>query len=84
MSHCSGGEGAFDIDWLTAMEEWREKGKTPETLLATRPDVIPGAFGAPPSTGNGFTQPACVYPNVARYKGSGDDKDAANFECVAP
>lgn len=84
MSHCSGGEGAFSIDWLSAMEEWREKGKTPGALPATRPDVIPGAFGAPPTTGNGFTRPACAYPNVARYKGNGNDKDAASFECIAP
>jgi feruloyl esterase len=84
MAHCSGGDGAFVIDWLSAMEEWVEQGQAPGALRATRPDVIPGAFGAPPTTGNGFTRPACVYPEIARYQGSGDQKDAANFECAAP
>ena len=84
MSHCSGGDGAFVIDWLTAMETWVEQGKAPGALPGTRPDVIPGAFGAPPTTGNGFTRPICPYPEIYRYKGNGDNKDAANFECAAP
>lgn len=84
MSHCSGGDGAFQIDWLNAMEEWTEQGKRPGRLPATRPDEIPGAFGAPPTTGNGFTRPLCEYPKVAMYKGSGDDRDADNFKCVVP
>jgi len=25
----------------------------------------------------------CAYPQVAKYKGSGDTNDAANFACVA-
>lgn len=84
MSHCSGGDGAFQIDWLGAMEDWIERGKTPGTLNAARPDLIPGAFGAPPTTGKGFTRPLCVYPKVATYKGSGDNSKAENFECTAP
>ena len=32
---------------------------------------------------NQFTRPLCPYPQVARYTGSGDPDDAANFECVA-
>ena len=84
MSHCSGGDGAFIVDWLGAMEAWVEEGKEPGTLQATRPDVIPGAFGAPPTTGTGFTRPLCVYPEVGLYKGEGDNTDAANFECRVP
>jgi feruloyl esterase len=30
------------------------------------------------------TRPLCVYPQVAKYKGSGSTDDAANFSCVAP
>lgn len=84
MDHCSGGEGAFAVDWLTAMEEWVEQGKEPEALAATRPDVIPGPPGAPPSTGNGFSRPVCPYPQVARYKDEGSEKEAVNFACAAP
>ncbi|MGW8266927.1 MAG: tannase/feruloyl esterase family alpha/beta hydrolase [Longimicrobiales bacterium] len=30
------------------------------------------------------TRPLCVYPKQARYNGSGDVNDAANFTCVDP
>ena len=84
MDHCFGGEGAFAIDWLTALEEWAEKGKTPGGLSASHPAMTPGPPGAPPSPGKAFTRPVCPYPQVARYKGSGDETDAASFACVAP
>jgi hypothetical protein len=28
-----------------------------------------------------WTRPVCVYPNVAKNRGSGDLKDAANWTC---
>ena len=31
-----------------------------------------------------LTRPLCPYPQVAKYRGSGDVNDAANFACVAP
>jgi feruloyl esterase len=30
-----------------------------------------------------MTRPLCPYPEIAKYKGSGDSNDAANFVCVA-
>jgi hypothetical protein len=30
-----------------------------------------------------FQRPLCPYPERAEYAGSGDPKDAANFQCVA-
>jgi feruloyl esterase len=85
MDHCAGGEGAFMIDWLTALEEWVEEGTTPGALQATRPAVVPGPPGAPPAPPReSFTRPVCPYPEAARYTGSGDAADAANFACVAP
>jgi len=29
-----------------------------------------------------MTRPLCPYPQVAKYKGSGDTNDAANFVCA--
>lgn len=84
MDHCSGGDGAFMIDWLTALEDWVEQGRTPGALHAAHPAVMPGPPGAPPVHGKAFARPACVYPQVAKYLGSGDDTDAANFECAVP
>jgi feruloyl esterase len=89
MDHCSGGEGAYQIDWLTAMEGWVQTGRAPGALPAVHPAAMPGPPGAPPGStsrapGKSFTRPACVYPQVARYKGSGDPSDAASFSCAAP
>jgi feruloyl esterase len=69
MGHCGGG-GADKFDALEALERWVEAGQAPETLLAE---------GA---SNEGTTRrPLCVYPRVASYKGRGDPKDAASFEC---
>jgi feruloyl esterase len=32
---------------------------------------------------SGITRPHCAFPNVARYSGSGDANDPANWRCVA-
>jgi feruloyl esterase len=73
VDHCAGGEGAFAIDWLSALEGWAEKGSAPGALHALHP-----------SPDKPFTRPACVYPQVAKYKGRGDTAEAASFECGSP
>jgi feruloyl esterase len=74
VDHCRGGEGPSDADYLTAMEQWVEQGKPPETLVASK--TLPG--------GAKRTKPLCAYPKVAKYSGSGSTDDAANFACAAP
>jgi len=87
MDHCAGGEGAFAIDWLGALESWVEKGRL-DTLPATHPapPAAPpaGPPGAPPRPGKVFTRPQCAYPEVATYQGTGDTADAASFHCRVP
>jgi feruloyl esterase len=68
MGHCGGGYGPNRFDALAALEGWVEKGVAPEQIMGT---------------GNNMTRPLCAYPNVARYKGSGDPNDASNFQCAA-
>ena len=66
--------GLFD-----SLENWVEKGSPEESVSATKYEAGPnGAMKA------AFTRPLCAYPKVARYKGSGDATDAANFSCVGP
>jgi feruloyl esterase len=84
MDHCSGGEGAFAIDWLTPLERWVERGEQPGALQATHLAGLPGPPGAPPSSGQPFTRPVCPYPQVPAYRGSGNVNDAASFTCAAP
>ncbi len=74
MAHCGGGLGTDRFDSITAMVNWVEKGKAPDSMLASR--VVNGQVQR--------TRPLCAYPKVARYSGQGSIDDAANFSCVAP
>jgi feruloyl esterase len=86
MDHCSGGEGAFNVDWLTPLERWVENDEEPGALQAVHPaSAPPAAPGAPPPRpSERFTRPVCPYPQVPTYRGTGDVVDATSFECVAP
>lgn len=74
MGHCSGGTGATEVDYLEALENWVEKGQAPERVLGK--NVTDGQAG--------FTRPHFPYPDVARYTGKGDVKQAENFQRVTP
>lgn len=74
MFHYSGGAGCDEVDWLTSLVNWVEKGIAPEVLA-----------GAHSTEGNvDRTRPICPYPQIVKYKGSGDINDASNFVCVGP
>ena len=75
MNHCGGGEGPNSFDAVTAVEQWVERGKAPDQLIASHR----GADGKVDRT-----RPLCPYPQIAKYKGSGSSDDAANFVCSAP
>src|SRR5262249_8842118 len=47
MDHCSGGEGAFLVDWLGALDHWVETGRAPDALIGAHPAPAPGAPGTP-------------------------------------
>ncbi|MFO1400177.1 MAG: tannase/feruloyl esterase family alpha/beta hydrolase [Steroidobacteraceae bacterium] len=84
MDHCSAGEGAYEIDWLGAMEGWVEQGHAPGALAARHPaEAPPNPMGPPAPPGKAFTRPLCAYPALARYSGQGDGADAAHFTCAA-
>jgi pimeloyl-ACP methyl ester carboxylesterase len=70
MFHCRGGDVPDHFDMLTAIVDWVEQGKAPDGIVATQLD----ANGAVKRT-----RPLFAYPNVAQYKGTGDQNDAANW-----
>ena len=74
MAHCGGGIGPDRNDAVTAIIDWVEKGKAPDSIVASR--VVNNQVVR--------TRPLCPYPRVARYSGKGSIDDAANFQCVAP
>ena len=71
MAHCGGGDGPDQLDPITALEQWVEKSKVPDQIIASR--VREGKTER--------TRPLCPYPKVATYKGTGSTDDAANFWC---
>ena len=90
MQHCGGGPGP-DIfgqfgmspvndaqhNMYMALEQWVEKGEAPSSVIATKES------GGGPSAEAKMTRPLCAYPQAAKYKGTGDTNDAANFVCAA-
>lgn len=92
VQHCGGGPGPDSFgqfgstpssgpndpahDMYSALEQWVEKDIAPDTIIATKfDDASHKAI---------MTRPLCPYPQTAKYRGSGDTNDAANFACVAP
>lgn len=84
VGHCFGGRGpsAFgqapqvmtgdpDTDVLAALDRWVEAGVAPTRIVAA---PFGGAKTGP--------RPLCPYPQVARYDGHGDVKDAASYACA--
>jgi feruloyl esterase len=76
MGHQMGTNGVetFNFDSLTVVMEWRETGKAPDQLVATR-------YQNGKEVGKRLI---CAYPQVAVYKGSGAQDDPANFTCKVP
>ena len=92
MTHCYGGPGATSFgavgqqippvrdaehDIQSALERWVETGSAPARFTATK-----FADDAAATRAVRLTRPLCLYPSVARYRGTGDPNAAASFSCV--
>ncbi len=77
--HCAEMPGpgiqASGFDPLTALEKWVEEGVAPTRLLSSKTDQNGRVL---------WTRPLCPYPQVAKYRGSGNPNDAASFNCLEP
>jgi feruloyl esterase len=71
VGHCSGGDGPSTWDSLGALDQWRDKGAAPASIVASHSTM--GVVDK--------TRPLCPYPQTAQYKGTGDTNQAANFVC---
>jgi feruloyl esterase len=73
MDHCFGGAGPDQFDKVKLMDDWVEKSQPPDRIVAAH--VNAGVVER--------TRPLCPYPQIAKYKGTGNTDDAANFACAA-
>jgi tannase/feruloyl esterase len=71
MGHCRGGDGPHAFDTIGTLEQWRERGVAPAQIMARNPQ-------------SGLSRPLCPYPRYAKYTGTGDLKNAANWTCSGP
>jgi len=90
MAHCTGGDGAAAIgqrigsiasldpreNILTAVVEWVENGVPPETIVGTK------WVNNNQSLGVDYKRAHCRYPRRNVYKGEGNPKEIASWECV--
>jgi hypothetical protein len=79
MDHCgvfTNGPGIADmgIDMLGALEEWVEKGKAPDEILATKTDEGGASL---------WQRPVWAWPQIATYK-NGNPKAAASYDVRRP
>jgi Tannase and feruloyl esterase len=92
MAHCSGGPGPNNFgqlfssvvleapvnhDILATLEAWVEAGRAPAAIIATKFEHDD------PHDRVLRTMPLCPYPAKARFVGTGDVNDAANWVCSA-
>ena len=77
MFHCGGGFGTDFFDAMTPLIEWVEKDIVPKSITASQHES--GKLNGDVLR----TRPLCPYPQIAKYKGSGNVDDAANFTCAA-
>jgi feruloyl esterase len=81
-----GGIGGSQVDWLTALENWVEHDEAPEQVIVHR--RVKQGFYQPrvryPMDPSEYdqTRPVYAFPDVARYRGSGDPNATDSWEVV--
>jgi len=73
MNHGVGTDGTenFNVDTLALIEQWKQTGKAPDQLVMDH-------YKDGKQVGRRLV---CQYPQIAKYKGSGNPEDPASFEC---
>ena len=70
-THCAGGNGPHEVDWLTALETWVEMDVAPQRVVATGGQPI-------------RERPICSFPSIAEWDGVGAPDTADSFVCLSP
>jgi Tannase and feruloyl esterase len=99
VNHCRGGDGGGEVDWISALENWVERGVAPDVVMAHRPIqpyvTAPRALedygstysklGRHPMLPGSYdrARPVFPYPAWTRYSGKGDPADPKSWVQVA-
>jgi feruloyl esterase len=78
MAHCGGGPSTDQFDLFSALVEWVERDRPPQTVIAT---VRADNRERPDGWSTTRSRPLCDWPKVARHRGNGDIESAASFTC---
>lgn len=73
VEHCFGGPGPSFVNFLTEIDKWVESGTAPEQFVVYWLDENMQPNGS---------RILCPYPQVSKYDGKGDTRDASSFSCV--
>jgi feruloyl esterase len=72
--HCASAAGPAPAQPLDAVVSWVEHGTAPTSILGTTTDPATGVVTD--------SRPICLYPQFARYTGSGSTTNANSFVCA--
>ncbi len=75
--HCGGGPGPSQIDLLTPIMAWVERGVAPRELVVSRP-------ATPESSTSAMTRPVYPYPLIAHYTGKGNADNSESWTAARP
>jgi len=75
VGHCRGGQGPDSFDALSAVVDWVEHGKAPDSFVTTKSSA---------STSTVESLPVYPYPLVATYNGTGDPNVATSYHPALP
>ena len=85
MDHCSGGEGAYAVDYVGALEKWVEQNEAPDKLIGYHPtpaahlDFFSVNLPITDPKLLGWSRPHFAYPKTTVYSGKGDPDAADNY-----
>ena len=85
VAHCRRGPGGDSADWISAIENWVERGQAPDQVTVHHLAKEQNYLGLPrpryPLPAGSFdrTRPVYPYPLIATYKGKGDPNVASSW-----
>lgn len=74
LSNAGPGISEAGLDPLTSLERWVEEGKAPASIVTTKTDAQGQVK---------WTRPICPWPQMPKFSGSGDSKQAESWSCAA-